>query len=51
MGFDLALYLQQIADETVAILVELPLEPDAELGINSATDWYTHRLPIALRAT
>ena len=37
----LAPALVDVRAEAVAVFSDLPLEPDAELGINSPTSWYT----------
>ena len=40
--------LHDVAYDARAKIANLLLEPDAEVGVNTASDWYTHRQPIAV---
>jgi hypothetical protein len=43
--------LQSVADEALQLFAALPLDPEAELGVNSANDWYAARRKFVSRAT
>jgi len=43
--------LERVAQEAVQLFAELPLDLEAELGVNSAHDWYDHRRAFGEQAT
>ena len=43
--------LESVADEALQLFAVLPLDSDAELGVNSANDWYAGRRKVVSRAT
>jgi hypothetical protein len=42
--------LLRVRDISVPLFRELPLEPDAELAVNSGSDWYDHAVRIGVGA-